>query len=629
MPDDALPSDPASAPHSADKENPGILNPTRRQFVAGAGATVLATLLRPVTSFAALEEVLAVDTTSTDGTFWGSQPRASFTVVGDFGSGFNDPNGNLTNRINVNAKAVADGIRRVLPWTAEGSVISVGDAIYVPFDGQNSPDFPNAPETWLATNLTPYDQAIGTLYHPYIKFPAGSQSAFARKGSRTQRFLNVLGDHDWWHQPRNPVSGMLEFEMDRAKYPAKVSSSPQPGYLLPPEAEYMQYFSNQGAGSTSHCARYFDRVDGNVHWFALSSDSNETLLGTLANAYYLGPYPDGYSPGVDNLLHSKQGKWFHKAVRRSQAQWKFVVTHYPPYTSSAPHLGGHYSAVYMRWGFDRYGVDAVFSGHVHAYERLYANGVTYVVTGGGGTFESFAGFDAPLPGSQRRVANRYGFVAADDRQGKLFFRYLSVRTPGTSQPPGVQDRFVLVRGGTLDSIAEIEQQDGIHITGGGGTIQTQGFSAVIAGGLVGRGELTKTGTGALQISKPNPDFTGHIILVQGEVALLASQALGEDTAWTLSGGTLRVTKGQQISRRPLRLERTTSIILEQSGKLSFAASAGEAWSGKLAITGLSGRRLRVGTTASGLTQDQLAAIHFPDHPGTAARIDAQGYLTLG
>lgn len=620
------PEPPASEPPHEESHLPF---PTRRQFVAGAGATVLAALLRPVNSFAALEEVLAVDTTSSDGAFWGRQPRASFVVLGDFGSGFNAPDGTLTTQINVNAKAVADGIRRVLPWMGSGSIISVGDSIYVPFDGQDSPEFPNWPTTWLATNLTPFDQAIGTLYHPYIKFPAGSRSAFTRKGSGTQRFLNVLGDHDWWHQPRSPVTGKLEFPMDTATYPAGISSSAQAEFVLTPDSEYLQYFANQDAGSTSHNVRYFDRIDGSVHWFALSSDANETLLGTLANAYYFGPYPDGYSPGRDNLLHSRQGQWFRKAVRRSQTKWKFVVTHYPPYTSSSPDLGGHNSAVYMRWGFEKYGVDAVFAGHVHAYERLYANGVTYVVTGGGGTFESFAGFTTPLPGSQRRVGNRYGFVAAEDQDGKIFFRYTSVRTPGTTQPPGVQDRFVLVRGGTLDSVTEIEQQDGIHITNGGGTIQTQGFSAIVSGGLVGKGELVKTGDGALQITKPNPDFTGRIVLLQGEIALLASQALGEETGWTLSAGTLRVTRGQQVSTRPLRIEGTASIILEQSGKLTFSESAREAWSGRLAITGLADRRLRIGTNSAGLTGDQLGAIHFPDNPGAVAQIDAEGYLIAG
>jgi hypothetical protein len=186
-----------------------------------------------------------------------------------------------------------------------------------------------------------------------------------------------------------------------------------------------------------------------------------------------------------------------------------------------------------------------------------------------------------------------------------------------------------VRGGNLDSIAEIEQQDGIHITSGGGTIQTQGFSATIAGGLVGRGELSKTGDGVLQITKPNPDFTSRIIILQGEVALLASQAFGEATAWTLAGGTLRVTKGQQVSSHPLRVEGTTSIILEQSGKLSFPASAGEAWTGRLAIMGLADRRLRIGTNSASLTSSQLEAIHFPDNPGAVARIDADGYLISG
>ena len=34
--------------------------------------------------------------------------------------------------------------------------------------------------------------------------------------------------------------------------------------------------------------------------------------------------------------------------------------------------------------FEQYGVDVVFNGHRHNYERNKVNGVTYVVTGGGG-----------------------------------------------------------------------------------------------------------------------------------------------------------------------------------------------------------------------------------------------------
>jgi hypothetical protein len=34
--------------------------------------------------------------------------------------------------------------------------------------------------------------------------------------------------------------------------------------------------------------------------------------------------------------------------------------------------------------FEQYGVNIVFNGHNHCYERSVANGVTYIVTGGGG-----------------------------------------------------------------------------------------------------------------------------------------------------------------------------------------------------------------------------------------------------
>ena len=42
----------------------------------------------------------------------------------------------------------------------------------------------------------------------------------------------------------------------------------------------------------------------------------------------------------------------------------------------------------MRWTltplFEKYGVDVVFGGHMHSYERNEVNGITYVVTAGGG-----------------------------------------------------------------------------------------------------------------------------------------------------------------------------------------------------------------------------------------------------
>lgn len=49
----------------------------------------------------------------------------------------------------------------------------------------------------------------------------------------------------------------------------------------------------------------------------------------------------------------------------------------------------------------RYGVDVVFNGHKHSYERNEVNGVTYVVTAGGG---------APLYAMQEREPTQAVFV---------------------------------------------------------------------------------------------------------------------------------------------------------------------------------------------------------------------------
>lgn len=64
--------------------------------------------------------------------------------------------------------------------------------------------------------------------------------------------------------------------------------------------------------------------------------------------------------------------------------WTVVVVHHPSFTSLAenddPELRGDLAPI-----FARFGIDLVLSGDVHAYERFQPiDGVTYVVTGGGG-----------------------------------------------------------------------------------------------------------------------------------------------------------------------------------------------------------------------------------------------------
>ena len=60
------------------------------------------------------------------------------------------------------------------------------------------------------------------------------------------------------------------------------------------------------------------------------------------------------------------------------------VFHVAPYSSSIVHPDDGLPVRYSwNWRFEQSKVPLVLSGHFHHYERLVANGITYIVSGGG------------------------------------------------------------------------------------------------------------------------------------------------------------------------------------------------------------------------------------------------------
>lgn len=79
-----------------------------------------------------------------------------------------------------------------------------------------------------------------------------------------------------------------------------------------------------------------------------------------------------------------QRRWLARDLAHNRLPWTIVYLHRPPYSS-----GDHGSDRAVRRAFvplfERHGVQLVLAGHDHHYERTIAiNGVTYLVTGGGG-----------------------------------------------------------------------------------------------------------------------------------------------------------------------------------------------------------------------------------------------------
>jgi predicted phosphodiesterase len=83
-----------------------------------------------------------------------------------------------------------------------------------------------------------------------------------------------------------------------------------------------------------------------------------------------------------NYLDRKQLEWLGKELKSSNSQWKIAYFHHPLYSS-----GKHGSEVDLRTMleplFTQYGVDVVFAGHEHFYERIKPQKGIYYFTSGG------------------------------------------------------------------------------------------------------------------------------------------------------------------------------------------------------------------------------------------------------
>lgn len=201
---------------------------------------------------------------------------------------------------------------------------------------------------------TTIDLHIGQYYAPWIHPYVGTYPSSGREN----RFFPSLGNHDWG---------------------------------TPGAAPYLAYFTLPGN------ERYYDFRRGPVHLFAVDSDPHE---------------PDGIS------ANSVQAQWLQSALAASNAPFKFVYFHHPPFSSAL-----HGNTWALQWPFRAWGADAVLAGHDHDYERILLGGFPYFVNGlGGNTTYDFR----PLlvGGSEARFNAEFGAMLVEADDAVCTFRFL-------------------------------------------------------------------------------------------------------------------------------------------------------------------------------------------------------------
>jgi len=104
---------------------------------------------------------------------------------------------------------------------------------------------------------------------------------------------------------------------------------------------------------------------------------------------------------------------------------KFVIFHHPVFVSDAARSTGSSLEQTYHPIFVETGVDVVFSGHVHHYERIVRDGVTYLVVGGGGATPRSMGLDR-VQGSVVSVEGYFFYARVRATSGRIDVETVSV-----------------------------------------------------------------------------------------------------------------------------------------------------------------------------------------------------------
>ena len=181
-------------------------------------------------------------------------------------------------------------------------------------------------------------------------------------------------------------------------------------------------------------------LDAGVKFYAALGNHDDT------NQIYFKPFNMGgkryytFVPPVDPLtrwdtrvrffaidstyLDRAQLQWLEKETTESRAEWKIAFLHHPLYTSGRYSLSSRGIRLALESTFVSSGVDVVFTGHEHIYQRAQLqSGILYFITGGAGSLRLGDASQSPL--IARSYDRDYHFMLAEITDEGFFFQAIN------------------------------------------------------------------------------------------------------------------------------------------------------------------------------------------------------------
>jgi Calcineurin-like phosphoesterase len=137
---------------------------------------------------------------------------------------------------------------------------------------------------------------------------------------------------------------------------------------------------------------YKTLLDDGVKFYATLGNHDESNQRFYANFNMNGEEYYNFKKGNisfyslnSNYMDKKQLKWMEEKLAADASQWKVAFFHHPPYSSGKKHGSSTGLREVVEPLFLKYGVNVVFAGHEHFYERVKPQkGVYYFISGAGG-----------------------------------------------------------------------------------------------------------------------------------------------------------------------------------------------------------------------------------------------------